>query len=797
MTTESQLQQLQNDSDSYGPHVSFQEAREHDFHHVACLHCGSEVPSHLRSTGFCCNGCKFVYRLINSENLERFYDLKDKTKLQPKILFFKKSQNMDWFDSYPIEQSSSCEFSVEGLECTACVWLIKTLAQRMDIPNVQINSASGRLRLSSKGVLKEKLKEYFSHLQDFGYRVYPPQQQGPENIEVRDLLLRIGIVSASVMNSMMFSFAMYLGLTEKEPFLFNLFSHLNFLFCVLAVGVGGSYFFKKAWAGLKLKLFHFDLPVSFGILAAFFGSSYSYFFANKEHVYFDTLCTFIFLMLVGRFLQVRWVVKNRASISSLKELESMKVKKIGETVSEITIDQIRTGDVLLIAPGAMAPVPSELVSPSSIEVSQEWITGESEPVRISEKELIIAGSHNISMKPMLIKAMEEYKSGNLCNWVFDSGKSPTSSFWQTYAQKYTLMVFFLLAFGFLYFAFTDLERAIKTAVTISLVTCPCGIGIGIPMAQMVAQRKLLSMGIYLRDLNLLEHLSKIKTLVFDKTGTLTLSELRIKNPEELSKLSEHEKTILFNAASQSQHPVSQSIYQHLLSEDLPWKSIELNEVPGKGLDVVDGENHFFLGRSTTSEGLIFSKNQNELMKLEFEETLLEDAKPIFRSLQDHSYAIQILSGDKAEKVDQVAIRLGLAQHQYMSRCTPDQKEGWIKKNHPEQILFLGDGLNDSLALRSALISGVSLSSSLSLASNANFYFSSLNIRWLPKMLALGKQFSKVVNGNVAFSIVYNCIAVLLAMKGVLSPLGAAIVMPTVSLLVVGLSSFSMKKVDSL
>jgi Cu2+-exporting ATPase len=794
---ETQLQILVHDNVPSSKLIASEISTQHDQDQGICKHCGTEIPVFRKTTGFCCNGCKFVYQLINSENLERFYQLKSNTKLAPKILFFKRTQNLDWLDSVDTNKAAACEFTIEGIECTACVWLMKTLANRMDIPNMEINSVSGRIRISSKGLVKEKLKDFFTHLQDFGYRVFPAQKGSTENLEAKRLLFRIGIVAASVMNSMMFSFAMYLGLTNKEPFLFELFSHLNFLFCALAVGVGGSYFFRKAWAGLKMRMFHFDLPVSFGILAAFAGSSYSYFFGNQEHVYFDTLCTFIFLMLVGRFLQVRWVEKNRASISSMKELESMTVKRIGDSIQEITIDQIQSGDMLLIVPGGMVPVTSELKSPATIEISQEWITGESDPVEVPAGNSVSAGSHNISLQPMYVRATENYRSGDLCNWVFSSqGKSPTTSFWQTYAQKYTLMVLSLLGFGFLYFAFTDLERAIKTAVTISLVTCPCGIGIGIPMAQMVAQRKLLAMGIYLRDLNLLEHLKKIKTLVFDKTGTLTLAELRITNPQDLKNLQDNELSILFHAASQSQHPVSQAIYHHLMTFGLPWKKIDLREVPGQGLEIeADGLRYFLGKKPSVGDGLVFMNQDQVLLKLEFEETLLEDARPVFQELQK-TYNVQILSGDKLEKVSKIASRLGLGEKQCLAQCTPQQKEEWIQNHHPEQAFFLGDGLNDSLALRKALISGVSLSSSLSLASNANFYFSTLNIRWLPKMLSLGNRFSSVVKWNVIFSIVYNCVAVVLAMIGVLSPLGAAIVMPAVSLVVVGVSSYSMKKVKA-
>ncbi|MCC7459951.1 MAG: heavy metal translocating P-type ATPase metal-binding domain-containing protein [Proteobacteria bacterium] len=789
---ESPLQKLVHDN-AYDESIASAVASKHDAHQE-CKHCGDKIPTYRKENNFCCNGCELVYGLIHAENLGRFYDLKADRKLQPKILFFKRKQNMDWVSSLDIDSSPVCELSVEGIECTACVWLMKTLAKRMDIPAVEINSASGRMKVLTRGVTRQHLKDFFSRLQEFGYWVSIAQKKSG-NREAKSLLLRMGIVSASVMNSMMFSFAMYLGLTSSEPFLFQLFSHLNFLFCILAVGVGGSYFFRKAWAGIKMRVFHFDLPVSFGILAAFLGSTYSYFWGNREHVYFDTLCTFIFLMLLGRFLQVKWVEKNKDSIANMKDLESMTVKRVSGQLEEIPIHQIQIGDKLMIPSGAMVPVLSELEYPDAAELSQEWITGESTPVHIQSGQLVAAGSHNSGMQPVFIRTKQEYRSGDLANWVFsDQEKTLTSNFWQGYAQKYTLMVMGLLLVGFFSFAFTDLERAIKTAVTISLVTCPCGIGIAIPMAQMFAQRRLLSMGIYLRDLNMLEHLNDIKTMVFDKTGTLTLADLRIKNPEILKNLAAHDLAVLFHASSQSQHPVSRAIYQHLVSRKIPYVEMKVIEIPGKGLDIENENTTYFLGRADTGDSLIFEKNGVKLVSLEFEETLLEDAAPIFQKLKNDGYQLQVLSGDRFEKVSAVARQLGLSSVQQLSKCTPADKEEWIRSHHPANILFLGDGLNDSLALRLAKISGVSISNSLSLASNANFYFSTLNIRWLPDLMQLGKKFSSVVRSNVLFSIAYNIVAVMLSMAQFLDPFSAAIIMPTVSFSVVGISIYWMKKV---
>ncbi len=503
----------------------------------------------------------------------------------------------------------------------------------------------------------------------------------------------------------------------------------------------------------------------------------------------------IFLMILGRFLQVRWVEKNRESISSTKDLETMTVKKIGEQLTEIPIYKIEINDRLLIASGAMVPVSSILESPLETEVSQEWITGESDPIKIQSSQTILAGSQNISAQPIYVKALKSYQSGEISQWIFASSeKTLTSSFWQSYSKKYTLMVLGFLIIGFLFYAFRDMSRAIKIAVTISLVTCPCGIGIAIPMAQTVAQRKLLSLGIFLRDLNLLEHLKKIGTLVFDKTGTLTLAELKIKNPQDLEKLNSGDISVLFHSVAQSQHPISRTIYQYLAPRNIPWKDVTIREIPGKGLDVHSDGIDYFVGRSESNQELSFTKRGVALLDLHFEETLLEDAKPIFHHLISEGYQIQILSGDKMEKVSEIAKRLDLSPSHYQAQCTPQQKESWIKQHGPENILFLGDGLNDSLALRSAGISGVALSDSLSLASNANFYFSTLNIRWLPKMLELGKLFTSVIRGNIIFSIVYNFTAVALSIAGVLTPLAAAVVMPTVSLLVVAISTKRMRKI---
>ncbi|MEZ4845787.1 MAG: hypothetical protein R2877_02125 [Bdellovibrionota bacterium] len=319
--------------------------------------------------------------------------------------------------------------------------MIKTLGKRMDIPGIEINSALGRIRVSTKHLPTARLKSFFSRLQDFGYLAFPLQGNTSRNLESKELLSRIGVVAASVMNSMIFSFAVYLGLSQSEPFLYQLFGYMNFLFCTLAMAAGGTYFFRKAWAGFRIGVFHFDLPVSIGMLAAYIGSTYSYFWGNRDHVYFDTLCTFIFLMLIGRLLQVRWIEKNRATIANSKDLESMTIKKIGAHLEEIPLHEIQAGDTLLVSSGNMIPIACELIGPDKVNLSNEWITGESEPIQCNKGERIIAGSQNISMYSLKIRAIENYRSGDISQWIFSTKeKTMTASFWQIYAQKYSVMV---------------------------------------------------------------------------------------------------------------------------------------------------------------------------------------------------------------------------------------------------------------------------------------------------------------------------------------------------------------------
>jgi Cu2+-exporting ATPase len=764
---------------------------------TTCLHCGQLIPK--GRTTFCCNGCQVVYAIIKESGLERFYQLRP-SRIQPLLGYFTRQTDFSWVDRLAHVDEGSVNMDIEGIQCSACIWAIGELAKRQGLAQVHVDASVGKL---SVNFVPEQfdLKIFLKKLQNLGYRTSLPSSEVKKGNS--SLLVRLGICMAIAMNTMFLSISLYLGLGRSEPELFELFTRLNFYLSLISVIVGGSYFFNRAFYALKNRVLHFDLPVSIGILAAFIGSTQAYLQHNQGNAYFDTLNIFITLMLLGRFLQARTIQRNRNALLDKGSLENFSVTRLMATIDEIPFSQVKESDILLIQPGGIVPVNSVLENPEFVECSLEWISGESSPVVFKKGQTLAAGAHLLSSEAVTVKAQLDFKSGALAHLsptISSDDSLPVT--WQWTTKWYVATVLTLAFSGLLAWHFIDPSRALGVFVAVLVVTCPCSLGIAIPLARTIANRALMQNGIFARSGKLLDQCLTIRKIFFDKTGTLTLSSMTLVNPEALAALSPDDLGVLYNASARSRHPASHAIYEFLRSRNLALLDCEVTENPGEGLAIKTKKGNYFLGRNRlqsdqSSEPVYevhFFRNSIPLITLKLRESVLEDARSVLAKLMHSGHDVYLVSGDKNERVLAMAKELNIPPTQAFSACLPQQKADLITKLGSGDTLMIGDGLNDSLAFEKASLCGAPVWERSVLARRADFFFTAGHLRWLPKLFDISKKLESTINANLVFSAIYNLGTVSLALAGLMSPLLCAIFMPVGSLMIISWTVGCMRRV---
>ncbi|MFO0617500.1 MAG: heavy metal translocating P-type ATPase metal-binding domain-containing protein [Polyangiaceae bacterium] len=365
-------------------------ARSADDHR--CRHC--QNPS---AGEFCCEGCAQVFELLRSQDLGRYYDLRQGAG-QPAIDAVRPLADDAWIDvesarlAAEDRELAPLALDVEGLHCTACVWLIEETFRRTgSAGRADLNPALGTLDLLVERAFD--LRGFVELLARLGYRL-GPRRKGKARAS-DGLVLRMGVCVAIAMNSMLFAISRYAGL--RTGAIEHLFRWLELGLALAAFGVGGTVFVRAAARALRARVLHMDLPIALGLILGYAGSIASFFWGDGEATYFDTLVVFTTLMLVGRFLRERVLEKNRAELLEDAGIEGLLVRRVdrarGDRVEVVGVHEIAPGDTVLVAPGDVLPLAGRLLD-ASASMAFDWITGESEPRAFRAGDAVQAGAAN-------------------------------------------------------------------------------------------------------------------------------------------------------------------------------------------------------------------------------------------------------------------------------------------------------------------------------------------------------------------------------------------------------------------
>jgi Cu2+-exporting ATPase len=769
---------------------------------ACCEHCGTEYAAKSALERFCCRGCEFVADLISSNGLDRFYDLKQGLSLAPVRSRPFEEHDFSWLAPKAAEaetraaarnDTAKLDLALEGISCVGCVWLVDKLFARHDgAVRAAANPSSGRLHLEW---LPEQcdIEPFLRELCQFGYVAAPAGTLGGDH-ERRRLAARLGLCGAFALNTMAFTLPIYLGMPADFEFA-ALFKLIAFISATLSMLVGGGYFIERAWRSLQAGSLHIDMPIALGLIAAYLGSIAGWALGFERLMYFDFVATFVFLMLGGRLLQTAAVDKNRRRLVRRQPVPEAVPRADGG--APVARDGIRPGLKFLVAPGQAVPV-SGVLAAGEADFSLEWIHGEADPVRFSAGSRLPAGAILLSRSPAAVEAGECWEDSLLAKLTAPMSRERCSPGLDRLLRVYLSVVLVLGVAAQLWWGLHgDWLTGLQALISVFVVSCPCALGVAIPLADDLAASAMERLGVFVRTGTLWPRLRRIKRVVFDKTGTLTLERPLLENPEAVAALDDRAALALAALTRGSLHPISRTLLealgtrgQRLLAEHPAGEEAE--EHPGLGVVLRTDDGRWSLGKAgwsgddaaamhAASAGSELRLDGRVVASFRFRESLRPGALQTLRKLESRGLSLHILSGDHPDRVAAMANALEIPADQAKGGLSPEDKAREVGALTGHNALYLGDGANDSLAFDAALVTGTPVVDRSLLESKADFYTLGAGLGFLPGLLNTAAARTFGVRAAFCFALAYNVTTVAFSMAGHMSPLLAAILMPLSSI----------------
>jgi Cu2+-exporting ATPase len=723
------------------------------------------------------------------------------------------------------DELGSAQLDVQGVHCAGCVWLLnETFRRRPGAVAITVNPTLGQVQLSWRR-RQFDVAGWVRAVEAFGYQFGPARKRTSRR--GADLTLRLGICAALAVNGMLFSISFYFGLLPDAEGVFRLFTWLSFALASAIVVIGGWPFFRTASASVRSGVLHLDVPIALGILLVYGSSILQMRSARGDIAYFDTLNTFIVLMLVGRWLQERVLERNRRFLLEDDGAEGLTARRIaGAGLETIPVAAIREGDRLLVAPGDLVPVDARLLDERAV-VSTDWITGEATPRQIAAGERIGAGAFNAGRSAVALEAASDFADSPLIRLLRQPPPRPASrtergSLWGRLARTWVVVVLALATTGFLVWLPRGFDAALNVAVALLVVTCPCAIGIAIPLAYELVLARLRRGGFFVRDADLLDRLLHVRKVLFDKTGTLTLGRLELADPGALAGLSETARDVAYNLAVRSVHPVSVCLASALARAACYDAAARVEEVAGQGVEWRRADGRWRLGRADwavelataaggepldgvdgatpadwvgslapaagLAAGAVLGRDGVAVARLELREILKADARRQVQDLVATGREVWLLSGDEPTRLAVVARSLGVPPERALGGLTPEQKAAAVERIDRRDTLYLGDGVNDSLAFERAYAAGTPAIDRPVLPGKSDFFLVGEGLGPVAQALAAARELRGVVGLLVALSWTYNVAVVALALAGKMAPVLAAVLMPASTLTLLALTA---------
>lgn len=715
-----------------------------------------------------------------------------------------------WLSSRPLGDGlRQVDLIVPGVHCGACIALLeKELPKTRGVDHARVNLSTRRVSVvfdgkdtgaAGGGHPETVLTALGEKLKSLGYPAHLPGGTD-ENTDpaMRELLKALAVAGFASMNVMLLSVSVWSG---AEAATRDLFHWISALIAAPALIYSGRIFFVSAWGALRHGRANMDVPISLGVILAYAISLHET-ITHGEHAYFDASVTLLFFLLAGRTLDHMMREKARSAVRNLVRLSPRGAMVIRDDGSReyLALDEIEPGMRLAIAPGDRIPVDGRVVSGRS-DMDFAVVNGESAPQLVEAGSLTPAGTLNLT-GPLVLEATKSAQNSFLAEMVSmmeaaESGRAGYRRIADRASAIYAPAVHLLALGTFIGWMVVsgDWRTAMMTAVAVLIITCPCALGLAVPVVQVIAAGRLFENGIMVKDGSAMERMAQTDHVVFDKTGTLTQGRPQLINSTSVAP--DH-LAIAARIATASRHPLSRALAD-LDQSGRKLPEFDISEIPGDGVKATSPDGTVYrlgraafaldggtdgIERSADASQVVLSRDGRFMDVFLFSDQVRRGAAPAVAQLATLGVDAEILSGDREAPVKALAGELGVSD--YVAGVRPRGKVDRVQALAAAggRPLMVGDGLNDAPALSAAYVSMAPASAADVGRMAADFVFLHDSLEAVPLAIAVSRKAGSLIRQNFALAVIYNVIAVPAAVLGHATPLIAALAMSSSSVLVV-------------
>ncbi|HXD44259.1 MAG TPA: heavy metal translocating P-type ATPase [Pseudolabrys sp.] len=690
----------------------------------------------------------------------------------------------------------SMDLAVDGVTCGACIGRIEGAVKQLPgIAEARLNYTNRRLHVVWTGGALEpsRIVEALEANGYHGHPFVPLRAEQEEAAEARRLTRCLGVAGFAAMNIMLLSVSVWSGNSSDMTGETRDFFHwASALIALPAAAYAGRPFFQSAWRALKARSTNMDVPITIGVVLAL-GMSVVETAHHAREAYFDSAIMLLFFLLTGRALDHAMRRRTRAVAGNLAALKADTAHRFaGDEIVTVPAAAVRAGDRLLVKPGERVPADGTIVTGRS-EIDESLTTGETARRRVAPGDTVYAGSLNYDGALRL--TVTAAGGATLIDEIETllekaaSAKSRVLRLADRASRIYAPVVHAtaaLTCIGWL-LAGASVHDAIVTAIAVLIITCPCALALAIPAVQVVAAGALFRANVILNTGDAIERLAVADTVIFDKTGTLTLPEPRVTAAENIDP---GLMQIAARLALSSRHPLAAAL-AHEASPRVPFDGAV--EEPGQGVRAMVGGVEARAGSAAfcgTPEaaplpGLshIYVVHGARAAAIAVAQRLRPDATETVARLRGLGLDVRMLSGDRAEAAAPVAKALGIRQ--WGAALKPADKIALIEdlKRQGRRVLMVGDGLNDAPSLAAAHVSLSPISAADLTQAQADAVFLGASLAPVADAIVAARRARRLMSENLVLAVVYNAVAVPIAIAGLVTPLIAALAMSGSSLLV--------------
>ncbi|MFN7118266.1 MAG: heavy metal translocating P-type ATPase [Saprospiraceae bacterium] len=778
-----------------------------------CYHCGEpfqDTPLHFDHKDFCCEGCKTVYEILNSNGLCQYYTIDEKAgvslrgRAKEEYAYLDDPEVAARLINFTDGDKTKITFYLPQIHCSSCIWLLENLYKLSPgIITSQVNFLKKEVYLtySASTISLRKVVELLASI---GYAPainMSDLDSDKKPVVDRSFYYKLGVAGFAFGNIMLLSFPEYLGLDKShDAFFFEVFGYCNIILSLPVIFYSGWDYLKQAWLALQQRTLDINVPLALGIVVFFVRSVYEI-VTHTGAGFLDSMAGLVFFLLIGKWFQQ----KTYHNISFERDYKSYfpisASRKTGDITTTVSLDKLTPGDVIIIKHQELVPADSVLLK-GEAEIDYSFVTGEAEPVIIKSGDKIYAGGRQMGGAievSLTRKVSQSYLTQLWNNEAFAKPKHFNgASRVANRIGKYFTAVILLIAFAALIYWYPiDSTKAINAFTAVLIIACPCAVALAIPFIFGNVLRILGKREFYLKNTGVIESLADVQAVVFDKTGTLTnraKSELQFIG-EPLSSL---EKNMIRALVSQSSHPVSQQILTFINEDnnidDSLYPVKEWKETVGKGIEGIVGQKLIKIGSKALidsflhvqcpdDKGVYIQINESIRGYFQISNQYRNGLNEVVNYCKNLG-KIFLLSGDNdREKSFLTPVFNG---GQLLFRQTPQDKLDFVKTLQKEhhKVLMLGDGLNDAGALQQSDAGIVVTENTNNFTPACDAILHADQFEQLPQLMEYARKSINLVYAAYGMAFIYNIFGLSYAVTGIFTPVVAAILMPLSSVTVV-------------